>query len=140
MQTTVNTLRQQIEPFVREELGCRCPDEVFCDIRVVEKPAAFEGLPVDYALAIGGRLLVVVCLPERWRDVSRQLRELVHQGRQVRDQGGYNRFRLIVPTVERGAACQELETRFSVLAGADQRGHLHIVAPVVLPSIPGAGV
>jgi len=134
-QSTVSALRQQIEPFLRNELGCRCPDEVLLDIRVVDKPSAFAGLPVDYALEIGGRLLVVVCLPGPCSEISGQLEALVHQGRQARDQGGLNRFRLVVPALDQGVAAQELQNRCSALTGGDGRTHLHVVAPAALPSI-----
>ena len=137
-QHSVNSLRQQIEPFVRDHLGCGCPDEVFRDIRLVDKPAAFALLPVDYALEIGGRLLVVICQPARCVEVSRHLDDLFRQASKARDQGGFNRFRLIVPAIDQGATSQELESRFSALAGEDDRAHLHIVGPIALPNIRGS--
>ena len=132
----MKSLRQQIEPFVRVELGCRCPDEVLRDIRVVDRPARFAGLPVDYALEIGRRLLVVVCPPERCGEVLAGLQGLLREAGRARDQGGFNRFRLLVPLTDRGAASQELENRFAALAGSDERAHLHLVAPAALPNIP----
>lgn len=137
-QPTANSLRQQIEPFVRDHLGCRCPDEVFRDIRLVDKPAAFAGLPVDYALEIGGRLLVVICQPERCGEVSRHLDDLFRQARTARDQGGFNRFRLVVPTIDQGEASEELESRFCALAGEDDRAHLHVVGPGAWPNLRGS--
>ena len=134
----MDPLRAQIEPFVRGELGCECPEEVFSDIQVLEKPAAWLGLPIDYALEIGGRLLVVVCLRERWHEVSRHLPELIHTGVQARDQRSLNRFRLVVPTTDRDAALEVLQSRFSALAGTDEKVHLHVVGLARLPAVAGS--
>jgi hypothetical protein len=131
----VEALRELIEPFVRGELGCECPDEVFSDIRVVQHPAAWSALPVDYALEIGGRLLVVVCLPDRWSEAATCLPELIRKGIQARDRGGFNRIRLVLPTSNRGLAEQALDARFSELAAKEPKLHLHIVGLAGLPAI-----
>lgn len=136
---TLDTLRATIEPFVRGALGCQCPDEVFAHIRVLDRPASWSALPVDYVLEIGGRLLLVVCLPERWRETAVHLPELIRQGIQARDQRGLHRFRLVVPATDPDAAIEALGARFSDLAAKAPRVHLHVVGLAAVPSIGVTG-
>ncbi len=128
-------LRDIIEPFVRDILGCGCPEEVFSDIRVVKNMDAFAGLPVDYLLEIGGRLLIAVCAADPGHDIPAHLSRLAWTGRQVRDRRGFNRFRLVIPRTD-PMACQELQQSFEDLIQGDERMHLHIVDPMILPRFP----
>lgn len=57
--------------FVRQGLGCGCPDEVFSDIRIEPRPKSFEGLPVDCLMKIGGRLMIAVCSSTEWQKLKK---------------------------------------------------------------------
>ncbi|MDF1535916.1 MAG: hypothetical protein P1S46_05360 [bacterium] len=116
--------------FIRDTLGCRCPEELFRGIRnevdLTEGPlfAAFTSVEpglvhyLDRVLAVGGRLLVAVTRVSDSKTVSRML----EAGRVVRDSQGFNRFRLVVMVpVDR----QPVEK--TVPAHFDDRIHLHIL-------------
>jgi len=122
-----------IERFVREELGCDCPSEVFEHVDVVHAHTAFSDLPGDYLLRIGGRLLVLVVLAPSWRPLGPVLGELLERGRAERDAEGFNRFRLVVATEDPEAAARELGRILEQLHPQDARLHLHAVAPAQLP-------
>jgi hypothetical protein len=122
-----------IKEFVRGELGCTCPDEVFATIDVQSAPRQFDGIPGDCLIAIGNRLLLVLIETAHWRDVSRKLQQLVNRGRQQRDAGGFNRVRFVVATAEFETAEPLLREGFAALSSVDDRTHLHIVSPQRLP-------
>jgi hypothetical protein len=106
---------------------------VFADLRVDTQPEAFAGLPVDAVLAVGGRLLVAVCASRPWNEVSEQLESCFATGRRLREAGGYNRFRLVVATGVPDEARHAMARRFERLAKLDERVHLHVVGPAILP-------
>jgi hypothetical protein len=120
--------------FVRQGLGCGCPDEVFSDIRIELQPEAFAGLPIDCLVRIGGRLLVAVCTSSEWRDAENNLGPVFKTGKGLRDQDGFNRFRFVLMTEETERAAQMVEARFHRLTGMDDRVHVHVVGPSALPS------
>jgi hypothetical protein len=124
------TNRQQIKHFVRDTLGCTCPDEVFEQIRQVEQCAVFASAHAVYE--IGGRLCVAVYAPVKWRELAQKLGLLVADGMQYRDQHGYNRFRLVIACSDDDAVIQ-LPQVFEALSGIDDKVHLHVVPPSQLP-------
>jgi len=119
-----------IKRFVREHLGCACPDKVFENITVTEQSDIFSSANTVYD--IGGRLFVAVIVPEDWRDITMQLGKLVVDGKQFRDQHGYNRFRLVIATDNEDAEIS-LQKVFDDLPGIDDRTHLHVIKPDLLP-------
>ncbi|MFZ5571548.1 MAG: hypothetical protein ACOZF0_14195 [Thermodesulfobacteriota bacterium] len=130
----MSDLRKIVEPFVRNVLGCGCPDAVFDDIRMVDPKDGLAGMPIDYLLLIGGRLLIVVCASDPDADMAAHLAQLVHSGRQLRDELGFNRFRLVVPLADMEST-RKLRQAFAALTGLDDRTHLHVLAPSMLPTI-----
>jgi len=119
--------------FVRDGLGCTCPDEVLRRIEVERSPAAFADLePAARLLKVGRRLLVlVVPCPDPQR-TSQELGEWFARGRALRDAEGWNRFRLVAVTAEPAPARPCLERALAGL-GLDDRLHLHLIAPQDLP-------
>lgn len=119
-----------IKNFVRESLGCACTDDVFEKITVTERSDIFTSASTVYE--IGGRLFVAVFVPVAWQDMTARLGQLVDTGKQYRDQHGYNRFRLVIVTDENDAATH-LQTAYDSLPGIDEKTHLHVIKPEVLP-------
>lgn len=120
-----------LEWFVRETLGCTCPDEVF------ERVEMRRGLPLPASgsvrrIAIGGRLLIYLVEGMSVDDVNRDIQAWTLSGRMDRDGVSMNRFRLVIgldglSTTDAdgirdafAAACDEGDER-------DDRMHLHIV-------------
>jgi hypothetical protein len=127
------TLFSSIKHFVRGELGCTCPDEVFATMEVQHAPCRFEGLPGDCLIVIGQRLLVLLIDTGHWQDVSRHLESLVSRGRELRDAEGFNRIRFVVATPDNEAAEPVLMEQFGAVPSLDDRMHLHIITPEGVP-------
>jgi len=127
-------VNSSIKHFVRHDLGCGCPDEVFETIDVQYAPSGFAGLPGDCLIVIGTRLLVLLIVTVHWPEVSRNLESLVNRGRELRDGGGFNRFRIVLATPEPTAAQAALMEQFGDLPSLDDRVHLHIIAADGLPA------
>lgn len=119
-----------IKYFVREQLGCACPDDVFENITVTEQSDIFSSANTVYE--IGGRLFVAVIVPADWNEISIQLGKLFVDGKQFRDQHGYNRFRLVIVTDD-DEADKDLQRIFNDLPGIDDKMHLHVIKPGRLP-------
>jgi hypothetical protein len=121
---------EAIRQFVRESLGCGCPDEVFDNVRVTARSDILELAPAVYE--IGGRLVIAVFDAQDWHAIGSNLRSIVETGRHYRDRHGYNRFRLVVVTDD-DEARKQLASLFDALPNTDARTHLHLIKPTDLP-------
>lgn len=84
-----------VKRFVREVIGCDCPDDVFRDVRIRRGSSAVQAFAADCELRIGGRLMIVVTSePTALSDSL--LAQALAEGRRARDDAGFNRFRLVV--------------------------------------------
>lgn len=116
---------QEIIRFVRDTLGCRCPDKVFGQIE-------YQGGDSDtstytQSITLGGRLLVYVWETNDRSLVQARLPAMVASGKDERDRRGLNRFRLVIATddLDRiGSIAQQL---FEGLSDKDEKVHLHVV-------------
>ena len=126
----MNDNKAQIKHFVRDILGCTCPDEVFTQIRRLDPCTGVASAHAVYG--IGGRLCVAVYVPADWRELAQKLGRLVADGMQYREKHGYNRFRLVIASSDDDAAIQ-LPKVFEALPEIDDKVHLHVVAPSQLP-------
>ena len=116
-----------IEGFVRETLGCACPDEVFAAIEDGERGGLRR-------IAVGGRLLVYLVAPARGGLTADQLDGYLSRGRRERDELGFNRFRLVIAADdERTTEAEALTGAFERLRAGDERLHLHLIPSSRLP-------
>jgi hypothetical protein len=121
-----------VKGFVREALGCACPPAVFTNIRLETDPAGFPGARL---LEIGGRLLVLLVDGAKAALTPQAINTLLQQGRNLRDAGGFNRFRLVI-VVPPGCDPGTLATFDPDSLGAlDDRVHLHTLSPSQLPAL-----
>lgn len=122
-----------VEGFVRDTLGCACPPAVFGDIRLDTGPAGFPDVPGARLLAIGGRLLVLLVDGSAATLAPRQVNALLHRGRELRDAGGFNRFRLVIVAPQESLAGTPAAADLDDVVKEDGRLHLHAIAPSQLP-------
>ncbi len=118
--------RQEVERFVRGTLGCACPDEVFEHIAVSPLNPC-PGLPVDGSLEVGGRLLIYISFKDDIQVLKESLKEIIRQGKGIRDRRGFNRFRYVVVADEVEALNAALVPLFNAMPFIDDRIHLHII-------------
>jgi hypothetical protein len=126
---------QALVEFVRDGLGCGCPDEVFSSIQIERRPGSFPGLSVDYAIDIGGRLLIAIHkTSNRGNQLAEQVRILLEAGVQARDSAGFTRFRLVVVTPAPLSLTDTSAQHLAGMAEPDDRAHLHVIQPSAVPA------
>ena len=122
-----------VTQFVRQVIGCDCPDEVFQRVEVRSGSTAVKCCPADYELRIGGRLLVVVTSEPVEALSGARLARVILEGKRVRDQGKFNRFRLVVQTRNVAQDRDALLRSFEDVPGKDEKTHVHVVARSEVP-------
>jgi len=126
--------KQELISFVREGLGCGCPNEVFSFIQIKKKPDVLHGLPIDYLVTIGDRLLVGICLSKSLDSgIDEDIKKSLATAKQLRDSAGFNRFRLVVASNKADSIAPAIQEQFNSLTGLDDRVHLHVIGPSRIP-------
>ena len=108
-----------ITRFVREVTGRDCPDEVVRHVEVRRETTTVKSCPVDYELRIGDRLLVVVTSESVDVLSGSRLEKVISEGRRARDDGKFNRFRLVVQTPNAAEDKEKLLRSFEARADGD---------------------
>ena len=125
---------EQFPHFIREVLGCQCPDSALANIRICPEPEEVAGIPLTLCVAIDGRLLVYVVCTDRPRALVESFASVFEAGKSARDQRGFHRFRFVVGTASPGDVREELMTAFYAVPGIDDRQHLHVVSAADIPT------
>ncbi|MCU0933440.1 MAG: hypothetical protein MUE86_03140 [Thiobacillaceae bacterium] len=116
--------------FVRESLGCGCPDELLAQLGIERRP----GGPT--VLSVGGRLLVHIRVCAREEDLERVLAGWLEEGLAQRDALGFHRFRLVLAAADPNALRARAEAWFATRS-VDERTHLHLLrAAEAAPLLP----
>jgi hypothetical protein len=113
---------KQIEPFVRQILGCQCPQEVF--ERIDSSEASLCGIGFQRIL-IGERLMVCLLACPLGEKEKQGFSGLVEALRDARDRKGWNRVRVVLMEVDDGVCDAEMTSLFEQIASGDERLHLH---------------
>ncbi|MFH1677139.1 MAG: hypothetical protein ABIC40_08955 [bacterium] len=113
---------EHIRGFVRNDLGCECPEEVFDQVRVLRNEAS-PG-PTTLSLIIGETLLVEFASTEELAPIANVIDRLLLSGVTYRDSTGLNRFRLIL--------CGKItDDEKTIIAGEqkryDKKVHVHYI-------------
>jgi len=125
-----------IKTFVRETLGCQCPDEVFSVIQYshpVDIPFCSVGIA---RVVIGDRLLLYILETDSPSIIEHDLPILLAEGKQERDQRGYNRLRLVLVAAVPLATQALAETVFNAQTIRDDRVHLHVTGAHAVCDMP----
>jgi hypothetical protein len=119
--------------FVREVIGCNCADEVFRHVEVRRGSTAIKSCAADCELRIGGRLLVVVTSESVDSLSGSRLEKVISEGRRARDDGKFNRFRLVVQAHNAAQDKETLLCSFEGVSGKDEKTHVHVVEQREVP-------
>lgn len=122
----------ELERFIRQTLGCGCPDSVFESVSITRGPVGAGASDQACWIEVGGRLLIAVCAYRP--GLAARLADLFDAAARRRDSAGFNRFRLVV-TDAQGEDRIALETAFAPLGARDDRLHLHLVAADAVPPL-----
>jgi len=114
-----------VRRLIRDALKCGCPESVFDDVRI-GLPTLYNthGVPGGLEILVGNRLLVAVIPLQGLMNPESDIPAILERGRRVRDDNGFNRFRLVL--VDARDAQHPL--RFDAMAAApDDRSHVHLL-------------
>jgi hypothetical protein len=117
-----------IQQFVRQVLGCDCPDAVFRHIDWRARVAPSAAAPYHCRLLVGRRLLVYLQQVDEVAQLQQRLALMLARGREERDRAGLNRFRAVIASVDAHRLRAVGEALWAGLPGTDARTHLHLVA------------
>ncbi len=125
---------EKITAFVRDVLGCGCPDEVFNKIEVsnIEFDPDME---TATRIVIGDTLLIYILPDTPVAIVTSKIGKLIAAGKQDRDLHGYNRFRLVLHSYDNQALEEDVLGLFSAIAAKDTKLHLHFVEADTLATL-----
>ncbi|THB76599.1 MAG: hypothetical protein D6B25_09300 [Desulfobulbaceae bacterium] len=115
-----------IETFVRNTLGCTCPDEIFDRIDLQSSIPELSGDIRSLRLVLGNRLLVYLVAGLSNIVSSETLSPLVSCGVRDRDAHQLNRFRLVL-LVPEDFEPMGIQLSFQSMSMVDERVHLHFV-------------
>jgi len=118
--------KDNIKLFIRETLGCTCPDEVLERIDCRADVNLPGGIQLDYRINVGGRLLIFILRIERFHSIATILPQLVSAGIKDRDNAGFNRFRLVLLTDTPDRLSAKAFDIFKSLP-TDEKTHLHLI-------------
>ena len=124
---------KEIKQFVRETLGCTCPDEVFQNIDCRANVRASDDVLPDYEIDVGNKLLIFVVTIDEHGSLNPIISQLVWDGIDKRNQENFNRFRLVLLTQRPTDLAQEAFAIFQAL-GADDKVHLHVISKGDVPN------
>lgn len=122
---------EKITAFVRDVLGCGCPDEVFNKIEVSNIELEPDSATAT-RIVIGDTLLIYILPDTPVETVIQNIRSLIVSGKQDRDTHGYNRFRLVLRSRDRKDLEESANNAFAAETASDEKLHIHFVAAVSL--------
>ncbi|MFP3908917.1 MAG: hypothetical protein ACOC5L_00735 [Halobacteriota archaeon] len=110
----------KVKEFVRNVLGCECPEEVFEHIEV-DTGVKVADYTVERRINVGNRLLVYIVDGDELQ--GEDLKSLVITGKEERDDKGFNRFRFVVMSNDKPS----LEGLQDLVKGYE-KVHLHLIS------------
>jgi hypothetical protein len=126
--------KENIISFVRQTLGCNCPEEVFSTLDC-RTDSVIQGIALDMKINVGNRLLIYIITIEDPDSIRRILPVLFASGKKERDGAGFNRFRLVVAADDISMMQKEAEQVFGSL-DRDEKVHVHVISRKRIPHCP----
>lgn len=117
---------EKLKVFVKNTLGCGCPEKVF------EKIDVSELLTEEYdkeitRIVVGDTLLIYIIGPELSGYYVDSIESIGLAGKNDRDANNYNRFRLVVSSFEDEVQQEKVSDGFSKSFDTDEKMHIHFV-------------
>ena len=118
--------KEKIKGFVKNTLGCGCPDKVFQKIDISELPVVVHEQQIT-RIVIGNTLLIHIIPPGFSSVLVDSVESLALAGKNDRDRNSYNRFRLVVSGYDDDFLRQRISACFSELFSDDRKMHIHFI-------------
>jgi hypothetical protein len=113
--------------FVRDTLGCQCPESVFDQIDYQENADILGKDAVAKRLLVCNRLLIYILEIDDAKILPILLPRLVKTAKSERDSHGYNRLRVVIATENADVIRPVAESVFAEIEGIDTKVHLHVL-------------
>jgi hypothetical protein len=123
---TASWNNEKIKVFVKNTLGCGCPEKVFENIDVSKLPIVEHEKEIT-RIVVGDTLLIYVIRPEPSGNFVDSVESIGLAGKTDRDINNYNRFRLVVSSFEDEVQQEKVSERFSKTFNTDDKMHIHFV-------------
>jgi hypothetical protein len=118
--------KKNLKVFIRNTLGCGCPERVFEKIDVSDLQTGEREKKIT-RVVVGDVLLIYVMQRESSGNLVDSVESIGLAGKTDRDTNNYNRFRLVVSGFEDVAQQKEISERFSKSFSTDEKMHIHFV-------------
>ena len=113
--------------FVRDTLGCQCPDSAFDRIDYQENADILGKDAIVKRLLVGNRLLIYVLELDGGKSLPALLPILVRNAKSERDRLGYNRLRVVIAAENADMIRPAAEGLFAEIEDIDAKVHLHVL-------------
>jgi hypothetical protein len=124
--------KEKIKTFVKQTLGCACPEEVFEYIDCQSNIKLNDDIVLNTKINIGNRLLIYVVEANNPGFIKNVLPFLVNTGKKERDNLRFNRFRLVLVTDKLDEIKEVAESLFNTI-NKDEKVHLHVIQKNKVP-------
>lgn len=129
----MNYDKEKIKIFVKQTLGCACPEEVFEYIDCQSNIKLNDDIVLNYKINIGNRLLIYVVEADNPGSIKNVLPLLISAGTKERDSLRFNRFRLVLVTDELDEIRETAESIFTII-NKDEKVYLHVIPKAEVPA------
>jgi len=123
---TASSNNEKIKVFVRDALGCGCPEKVFEKIDVNKLLTVTHEKEIS-RIVVGDTLLIYIIHPASSATFVDNVESIGLAGKSDRDANNYNRFRLVVSGFEGDVKQEQVSERFSKMFDTDEKMHIHFV-------------
>jgi hypothetical protein len=124
---TASWNNEKLKVFVKNTLGCGCPEKVFAKIDV-SKLKTVEHEKEITRIVVGDTLVIYIIRPESSGAFVDSVESIGLAGKADRDINNYNRFRLVVSSFEDDVQQENVSERFSKSFSTDEKMHIHFVS------------
>ncbi len=131
---TASWNNEKIKVFVKNTLGCGCPEKVFENIDV-SKLTTLEHEKEVTRIVVGDTLLIYIIRPEPSGNFVDSVESIGLAGKTDRDINNYNRFRLVVSSFEDEVQQEKVSECFSKTFSMDDKMHIHFVNQELLEGL-----
>ncbi len=125
---------EKLKAFVKNTLGCGCPEKVFEKIDVSKLPTVVHEEDAT-RIVVGDTLLIYVIRPTPSADFFDSVESIGLAGKADRDANSYNRFRLVVSGIEDDGQQEKASECFLKSFNIDEKMHIHFIDKELLDGL-----